>query len=452
MLQISFIANQPIRLFGESYVVQSIENDQLLTLHSEAGSTRTFEVETLLKHYAAGNLKAYHPRPRQSGEKVAVRHVTRRFVSDMSPKSQSEGLACYEYLRALASTGIPLKSGPALTEVLSEVTQCTGRQRNPSISSLKRWQAKAYRSGGDVAAVMPRYDLRGGRNKSRMPQEVQNEMNAVIDNMYLTTEGHTMLAAYEELVRRVAESLNAKSQFSKTPIPSYSTFRRAILARNKFEVAASRNGAKAAERMFRTTNRSSEIYAFNECWEIDHTVLDLMVVDPHTKLVLGRPRLSAVVEYTTGSLMGFDIDFTGASSQAVLNCLKHAITPKTYLKERFPEVQGEWPCHGVPMVLKMDNGVEFHSKSLRDACFELGIELQFCPVAQAWYKWRIERFFRTLNESLLNSLPGATGIDLQRREDVEDANLPVIDLDSLQRILHIWIVDVYMTMPRRGRV
>ena len=100
----------------------------------------------------------------------------------------------------------------------------------------------------------------------------------------------------------------------------------------------------------------------------------------------------------------------------------------------------------------MDNGVEFHSKSLRDACFELGIELQFCPVAQPWYKGRIERFFRTLNESLLNSLPGATGIDLQRRKDVEDANLPVIDLDSLQRILHIWIVDVYMTMPGRGRV
>lgn len=452
MLQISFIANQPIRLFGESYVVQSIENDQLLTLRSDAGSTRTFEVETLLKHYTAGNLKAYHPRPRGPGEKAAVRRVTRRLVSDMSPKSQSAGRTSSEYLRALASAGMPLKAGPTLTELLSEVTQRTGRQQNPSISSLKRWQAKAYRSGGDVAAVMPRYDLRGGRNKSRMPQDVQNEMNAVIDNMYLTTEGHTMLAAYEDLVRRVEEKFNALSQFNKKKIPSYSTFRRAILARNKFEVAASRNGATAAERMFRTTNRSSEIYSFNECWEIDHTVLDLMVVDPKTKLVLGRPRVSAVVEYTTGSLMGFDIDFTGASAQAVLNCLKHAITPKSYLKERFPEVQGEWPCHGVPMILKMDNGVEFHSKSLRDACFELGIELQFCPVAQPWYKGRIERFFRTLNESLLNSLPGATGIDLQRRKDVEDANLPVIDLDSLQRILHIWIVDVYMTMPGRSRI
>lgn len=452
MLQISFIANQQISLFGQSYVVQGIENDKLLTLRSDTGSTRTLEVETLLKHYTAGNLKAFHPRPRQLGEKATVRRVTRRFVSDMSPKTQSAGQASYEYLKALASSGIPLKNGPALTELLNEVTQRTGRQRNPSVSSLTRWQSRVYRSGGDVAAVMPRYDLRGGRNKSRMPQDILYEMNAVIDSRYLTTEGHSMLAAYEELVRRIDEKANCQPQFTKNRIPSFSTFRRTIFSRNSFEVAASRNGSKAAERMFRSTNRSSEIYSFNECWEIDHTILDLMVVDPKTKLVLGRPRVSAVVEYTTGSLMGIDIDFTGTSAQAVLNCLKHAITPKTYLKERFPEVQGEWPCHGVPMVLKMDNGVEFHSKSLRDACFELGIELQFCPVAQPWYKGRIERFFRTLNENLLSSLPGATGIDLQRRKDVEDANLPVIDLDTLQRILHIWIVDVYMTMPGRGRV
>lgn len=452
MLQISFSANQPIVLFGQNYVVQSIENDKDLTLRSDTGSTRTFEVDTLLKHYSAGNLKAYRPKPRQPGQKAVLTRVTRQFVSDLSPKVQSAGQASHEYLRALASAGIPLKNGPALQELLSEVTLRVGRPKNPSISTLKRWQTRAYRSGGDAAALMPYFSLRGGKNKSRMPQEIVNAMNAVIDNMYLTTEGHSMLAAYEELVRRIEQMFNTVSPFNEKRVPSYSTFRRAILSRNKFEVAASRNGAKAAERMFRSTNRSSEIYSFNECWEIDHTVLDLMVIDPKTRLVLGRPRVTAVIEYTTGSLTGIDIDFTGGSAQAVLNCLKHAITPKTYLKERFPEVQGEWPCHGIPMVLKMDNGAEFHSESLRDACFELGIELQFCPVAQPWFKGRVERFFRTMNESLLNSLPGATGIDLQRKKDVEDANLPVLDLDTLQRILHIWIVDVYMTMPRSGRI
>jgi len=453
MLLISFCVNQPVRLFGQSYIVQSMDDNKQLTLRCEdTGANRTYGIETMLKHYASGNLKACRPRLPRPGQKPLHRPVVRQLIADMSPKIQSAGQASYEYLKAIASAGISVKDSVALQELLTEVSKRIGRRTNPSMSTLKRWQSKAYLGGGDVAAVMPRYDLRGGKNKLRMPQEIANLMNAVIDNMYLTTEGYSMLAAYEELVSRIDHMFKTMPHLQTKRIPSYSTFRRAIRGRNQFEVAASRNGAKAAERMFRSANRSSEIYSFNETWEIDHTMLDLMVVDPKTRLALGRPRVTAAVEYTTGSLVGFDIDFTGASAQAVLNCLKHAITPKTYVKERYPEVQGEWPCHGVPMVLKMDNGVEFHSGPLRDACYELGIELQYCPVAQPWYKGRVERFFRTLNESLLNTLPGATGTDLQRRQDVADSNLPVIDLDTLQRILHVWIIDVFMTMERHGRV
>lgn len=437
-------------LFHEAYTVQSVDNNKCITLRSEDGATRVFEVEALIKHYTAGNLKASHPKPRRRGEKIEVRRITRRLVSDMSPAARRSGDMAREYLLALSSNGIPLKEGPALAELLSEVTQRTGCKKSPSLSSLKRWQARVYRGGGDPVAFMPQFDRRGGPGKSRMPQEVQHEMNAVIDSVYLTTEIHSLRKAHEDLVRRLVEKFDQSCGLSKLNIPSYSSFRRLMLSRNQYEVTASRHGAKAAERMFRSSNRSTEIFSFNECWEIDHTVLDLMVVDPRSKMILGRPRVTAIIEYTTGSVMGIDVGFTGTSSQTVLNCLRHAITPKTYLKERYPEVQGDWPCHGVPMILKMDNGVEFHSGSLRDACFELGIEMQFCPIAQPWYKGRIERFFRTLNENLLNSLPGGTGIDLQRRKDVEDINLPVIDLDTLQRILHIWVVDVYMTMPHRG--
>lgn len=450
MLLMSFSANQPIVLFKNKYVVQSIEDDRVITLRSESGSTKKYEVETLIKHYTAGNLKA-QSKPRRHGEKEAPRRVVRKLAFDLSPAAQRDGQTNLEYLRAVESSGVPLKEGPALKEVLDEVTQRLGRKTNPSVDSLRRWSNRTYRSGGDAMAAVPLYDRRGGRGKSRMSKSTQAEMNAVVDNVYLTTEIRSMKTAHEELVKRLAENPDKKLNGIELKIPSYSTFRRSILARNQYEVTASRHGAKAAERIFRSSGRTSELYSFNECWEIDHTVLDLMVVDTGSRMVLGRPRITAAIEYTTGSLMGFDIDFSGTSAQAVLNCLRHAIAPKTYLKERFPEVQQDWPCYGVPMVLKMDNGVEFHSRSLKAACFELGIDLQYCPVARAWYKGRIERFFRTLNENLLNSLPGATGIDLQRRKDVEDANCPVIDLDTLQRILHIWIVDVYMTMPRGGK-
>jgi putative transposase len=94
--------------------------------------------------------------------------------------------------------------------------------------------------------------------------------------------------------------------------------------------------------------------------------------------------------------------------------------------------------------------MEFHSSALSDACFELGIELQFCPVRSPWFKGRVERRFGILNLNALTSMPGATGTDLQRRKDLEKGNLPVIDLELMNTLLHIWIVDINLTSNSRG--
>lgn len=163
-------------------------------------------------------------------------------------------------------------------------------------------------------------------------------------------------------------------------MPSYSTFRRRIAQRGAFEVDAARQGAVHALTSYRSTGRNTEVYGLNECWEIDHTWLNLFVIDNENGLGLGRPRFTAIVDHFSRAVMGFDVDFTGTSAQAALNCLKQAILPKTYLREQYPEVQSDWPSHGVPLILKCDNGAEFHSQSLRQTCFELGIDVAYCPL------------------------------------------------------------------------
>ena len=157
-----------------------------------------------------------------------------------------------------------------------------------------------------------------------------------------------------------------------------------------------------------------------------------------------------MIEHRTRAIMGFHIGVGGASTQSVLSCLTHAIRPKTYLKEKYPEVQGEWPCFGMPLLIKCDNGSEFHSHTFKAVGDELGIEFVFCPTKKPWFKARIERFFGTLTRGLLQTLPGATGHNTKARKDVGNANLPVIDLELLLRLLHIWIIDDYMASDHRG--
>lgn len=450
MQQISFTPNSHVSLFNKTYQLVSFSSQKQLVLRDEEGREKSWDLETLIAHYLQGNCRVTKRNLGRPADKQRRKIVTQR-LSDVSEIAKRQAYERREYLKAIAIEGVSLSTDSArLKLIVDDVSRRLGRKNSPSRSSLRNWQRKQRRAGDDPVALVPNFDRRGAPGKSRFPKQVVADMEHVIDSLYLIPGGIPVTQAYGRLQGRIAERNQWLPSSEQDPIPSYNSFLRAIQKRGGYEIVAAREGASEAERRYRSTGKNTEAYGFNECWEIDHTVLDLFVVDPGTGLALGRPRFTACVEWLTRCVMGFDLDFTGNTSQATLNCLKHAILPKAYLKEKHPRVQGEWPCFGIPQVLKCDNGPEFHSQSVRDACMELGIELVYCPVKKPWFKARIERFFRTFNSHALAGLPGATGSHLyDRGEKPDPANDAVISLEQLQEYLHIWIVDVYL--PGFGR-
>ena len=451
MQQISFSPNSHISLFNQIYQLVSITARSQLILRNDKGEEKAWEFETLIGHYLQGNCRVTQRRPSPQKDD-APRRITTRRLSDASALAKQEAFARKEYLEAIARDGVSLSSDSQRLRVIVEaVTQRLGRSRSPSRSSLKNWRRRQRRVGDDPVALLPSYERRGAPGMTRLPKQVALDLEFVIDNLYLVAGGIPATTAYQQLAARIAERNQWLPADKPDPIPSYRTFLRAIRKRGGYEVLAARVGAREAERQYRASGKNTESYGFNECWEIDHTVLDLFVIDPRTGLPLGRPRFTACIDTFTRCIMGIDLDFTGTTTQAVLSCLKHAILPKTYLREKYPKVQGEWPCFGIPRVLKCDNGAEFHSVSLREACMELGIELQYCPVKKPWFKGRIERFFRTFNQHGLAGLPGATGSHLYNRGDRKNpADDAVISLEQLLEYLHIWIVDVYLPGIGKG--
>lgn len=445
----SFTPNRTVLLFQQEFqVVQILGNDQLV-LRDTNSAEKTWSIETLIGHYLSGNLKLGKlgkVRPQEPRRVIA-----KRLVSDASELAKVEGFARNRYVAALIQSGAKLTHNKTLASVLERVTQELNRAHAPSLPTVKRW-IRLYRANeNDDSSLVPWFEKRGGGGKSRLPAVVLRMTQAAIDNLFLTTEGFSMQRAYHSLRAELAEKNTWLPASEQLPAPSYATFRREILRRPGYEVIASRQGVTAAELRYRSTGISTEKHGFNACWETDHTVLDVYVVDPHTGLIMGRPRVTVMIDYFSRCVMGLDIDFTGTTAQAVLNCLKHAILPKHYVRERYPEVAGVWPCFGAPDILKCDNGPEFHAASLREACFELGIELQYCPTKKPYFKARVERFFRTFNEQALAGLPGATGSHLYALpEGVDPSKTAVVHLKDLLRHIHIWIVDVYH--PFKGTV
>jgi len=184
--------------------------------------------------------------------------------------------------------------------------------------------------------------------------------------------------------------------------------------------------------------------------EFDHTKLDLMVVDTTTRLPLGRPWLTSMLDAYSRMVLGVYLSFRAPGYLAVMQCLRHAVRPKSYVKNHYPGVEHDWPAWGLPELLVVDNGKEFRSRNFEDACLQLGIEIDFAPPRCGAYKGSVERWFGTQNTRLLHELPGTTFSDIFERGEYDSARHAVLSLDALLELVHVWIVDDYNQQPHRG--
>ncbi|MEL4419744.1 integrase, partial [Shewanella algae] len=62
--------------------------------------------------------------------------------------------------------------------------------------------------------------------------------------------------------------------------------------------------------------------------EIDHTPLDLFLVDDRTGLPCGRPTLTMCLDHFSKMPLGYHLSFSAPSLGAVIGALRHAVLPK----------------------------------------------------------------------------------------------------------------------------
>jgi putative transposase len=102
---------------------------------------------------------------------------------------------------------------------------------------------------------------------------------------------------------------------------------------------------------------------------------------------------------------GFYLGFEPPCEAGVMQCIRHSILSKSYVKEVYPDIKATWPCSGVMSLVVLDRGTENFGNNLVDSCASLGIKVFYTPVKSPWFKGRVERFFRSLATSLIHQLP-----------------------------------------------
>lgn len=317
-----------------------------------------------------------------------------------------------------------------------------------SVASVYRWIREFENSNRDIRSLVPRYMNCGGGGKQRLHNIVIEFLKDEIENYYLTSIRPSAIDLYERVKARI-DNFNEFSD-EKIETPSYVTITRYVRDLSEYEATVKRIGKRTADNKFYQVKGRIEVTYPFERVEIDGTPLDLIVTDENGEPI-GKPTFILAIDKLTRYPAGFSLSFGDEGWQDVMLCIRHILMDKSYVKEKYPKVKNEWLSFGIPETIVVDNGLGFKNNAMIDACYQLGINLQFCPPRVPQWKGSIERFFKTVNTKVIHKLSGTTR---SRASELGDDESPFkeacVSLTNLVELLHEWMIDKYSERVHKG--
>jgi putative transposase len=454
MSRYSIKVGETVAINGERFEIVNIVGRKTQARAVETGELRDWPTSELLSFYEKGQMRFTDLLSQSSRTEVATpKGEVGRTLQDFPEPVRKKALRKWKYLRAICPEGPIRMSRTALLSTLRTLAPEIEEKANaqpPSPRTFYRWHRTWVNTQMDVRALADRSDLRGRKPLMNYPQRLATIITEGIETFYLTNQRQTKQELQKwihhetKLVNRTLPSDEA------LPLVNTRTVNKFLSQYDRYHILKARYGERYARQSVQTFGKGPHTDRPLQRIEIDHTPCDIQVIDERTKLVLGRPWITVAIDHFSRMIVGMHIGFRGPSADSVLRCLRNAIAPKTYVKERFPAVEGEWPCYGLMEEIWVDNGLEFHGKALEAAAQELGIHVHYCPARQPHYKGTVERFNRTLNHGVLHRLPGTTFSNYPKRLQYKSDEESILSLSELEEIIHHWVIDVYGCEFHRG--
>ena len=322
---------------------------------------------------------------------------------------------------------------------LQAFSQHIGDKTPPGAYTAYRWWRDWRRSGEDISVLVPK------PNKGRVSSYIQDYralLSEVRDELIYQKVPGTKLDAYQLFKSKIIEMNSLKAM--PLNVPSKATFHRLLdKVIDPYELVLTQEGRQVANKVFRATGEGVRTTRILERVEIDHTPINLMVIDEVTGEVSGRPSLTVIIDHYSKMPLGIYVGFEPPSGVSVMRAIRNAILPKTELEKQFPDFKHKWPAYGIFGLMACDNGSEFHDKQLKRMCNELNIELLFCPKQHSWYKGSIERFVGTINDAVCNKMDGTTFSNITDRGEYKSVAEAKHTLKDLEHYLLDWIINIY---------
>jgi putative transposase len=316
--------------------------------------------------------------------------------------------------------------------------EAVAKQAGKNTTTIYRWLAR-YQETGLVSALLRPRRLDAGQ--SRLKPELTQIVDEVIQGFYLTSQRHSPAETYIEVERRCRDA------GLQPPHPNTVRMRIAHLS-EKLQISK-RMGSKAARERFEPIKGKFPGADYPlAVVQIDHTPVDLMLVDDVHRESIGRPYLTLAIDVCTRMIAGFYISLDPPSALSAGLCIVNAVLPKDTTLAAM-EIVTPWPIWGGMQKIHVDNAREFRGAMLERACQEHGIILEHRPKGTPNYGGHVERAFRTFM-SRTHGVPGTTFSNIKEKGDYDSESKASLTLSEFERWFTIFVVEVYHQKAHRG--
>lgn len=312
-------------------------------------------------------------------------------------------------------------------------------KHNVTAMTLYRW-IKTYEESEKISSLISNKHKRGKKG-SRIDPVSNKIIEDVIEELYLTKQRIGFPKIYD--------TIKAECKKLKITPPHENTVRNRIKEIDpKFALKRRFSAKKANEKYGNFEGEYPEGNFPLEVYQIDHTPLDIIVVDEISRKPIGRPYLTLALDVYSRMVAGFYVSLQAPGYFSVSQCLYNAFLPKDDFLKKY-HVEGEWEIYGIPSKYAVDNGKDLIGLDMQRVCDEFGMTMVRRPVGRPVYGGQIERILGTINKQIHN-LPGSTFSTIAEKGEYDSIKNATFSLEEITQWLTEFIVNKYHNRVHHG--
>lgn len=377
--------------------------------------------ESLQLAYQKGNFQKIREAP--------LLGATNKIIENLSTNEKSKLNRKLAYTNAAnAAFGLALPRKKTI-QLIAEVSRQINDPHPPSYGSLYSWHAKLKKHADNPLCLICNRAKHFTPRVYHQPVEAQDIIEFLIKTMYLIEVPYTKTQVIDAITRGIEASNELRPLHDQLSIPSVTTLYRIISEVDTYEVDLHQKGYRTAIRNQGWSRQMPRQMFLLACVECDSHVIDLMLVDDDGE-VIGKAYLTIALAVQPRYVIGWDISLNPPCVETTIRAIKMSLSDDR-------EYCGQ-ACKYVA-----DNGSEFIAEKLKYCLELLGSEITFCEPLVPNQKPHVERFFETLNVSIMHHLKGTTFSNPGMRGDYDSEANAVYTLDVLRERFEDWLTTCY---------